>query len=34
VLTATIIRPPHGGSLVDLLAGADEGAELAIRAAE
>ena len=33
-MTATIIRPPHGGSLVDLLAGADEGAELAIRAAE
>jgi len=33
-LTVTTIRPPHGGALVDLLAGADESTELANRAAE
>lgn len=32
-MTATTIRPPHGGTLVDLLAGDDEAAELAGRAA-
>ena len=33
-MTVTTIRPPHGGALVDLLAGADESTELANRAAE
>jgi ATP sulfurylase len=32
-LTATTIRPPHGGTLVDLLATGDEAAELSGRAA-